>query len=279
MKKSFVVFLTVLLVLALALTGCSSPAPAAKPAENATPAAPKDTSWDDVKAKGYFVVGLDDAYPPMGFRDEKGEIVGFDIDMAKATAAKMGVQVKFQPVVWTNVIMELTNKNIDMIWNGMTITAERKEKINFSKPYLNNRLIIVTKADSKLKSKADLAGKKVAVQSGSSAEDAVKKESATLKLGEMVGFADYPSALMDVSAGRIDAVVIDEVVGRYYIAKKPGMYQVMEDNFGGEEYGIGIRKTDAAFQAELQKAIDAMNADGTSKTISEKWFGTDIVVK
>lgn len=281
MKKSFAIVLTVILVLALALTGCAQkpadPKPAdPKPADNAA----KDTSWEDIKAKGYFTVGLDDSFPPMGFRDEKGEIVGFDIDMAKKAAEKMGIQVKFQPVVWSGVIMELNNKNIDVIWNGMTITAERQEKVNFSKPYLANRLIVITKKDSPIKSKTDLAGKKVAVQAGSSAVEAVKKDEATYKsLKEMVEFSNYTEALMDVNAGRVDAVVIDEVVGRYYIAKKADLYSVLEDNFGSEEYGIGMRKSDAAFQAELQKALDAMNADGSAKEISQKWFGADMVLK
>lgn len=284
MKKSFVIVLSIILILALALTGCAAKPAEQKPAEQKPaeqkPAAPADKSWEDIKAKGYFTVGLDDSFPPMGFRDEKGEIVGFDIDLAKKAAEKMGVQVKFQPVVWSGIIMELDNKNIDVVWNGMTITDERKAKINFSKPYLANRLIIITKKDSPIKSKADLKGKKVAVQAGSSAVDAVKKEDATFKsLKELVEFSNYTEALMDVNAGRVDAVVIDEVVGRYYIAKKADLYKVLDDNFGSEEYGIGIRKSDVAFQTELQKAIDAMNADGSSKAISEKWFGADIVLK
>jgi len=282
MRKGFTVVLTVILVLALALTGCATQKPAEqKPAEQ-KPAdtAAQDKSWEEIKAKGYFTVGLDDSFPPMGFRDEKGEIVGFDIDLAKKAAEKMGVQVKFQPVVWSGVIMELTNKNIDLIWNGMTITDERKEKINFTKPYLANKQIIVVQKNSAVKTKADLAGKKVAVQAGSSSVDALKKDEATFKsLKQMVEFPNNTEALMDLAAGRVDAVVVDEVVGRYYIAKKADLYSVLADNFGSEEYGVGVRKTDAAFLAELQKALDSMNADGSAKAISEKWFGADIVLK
>lgn len=277
MKKGFVVVLTVILVLALALTGCAAQKPAEqKPADNA----PQDKSWEEIKAKGYFTVGLDDSFPPMGFRDEKGEIVGFDIDLAKKAAEKMGVEVKFQPVVWSGVIMELDNKNIDLIWNGMTITDERKAKINFTKPYLANKQIIVVQKDSAVKSKADLAGKKIAIQAGSSSVDALKKDEATFKsLKELVEFPNNTEALMDLAAGRVDAVVVDEIVGRYYIAKKAELYSVLEDNFGSEEYGVGVRKSDEAFLTELQKAIDTMNADGSAKEISEKWFGADIVLK
>ena len=288
MKKGFKLFLTLLLVFALALTGCSGSQDNAQqqpgqeeeqqqPAEEATS---EDTSWEDIKARGYYIVGLDDSFPPMGFRDEKNEIVGFDIDMAKEAAKKMGIEVRFQPVVWTNAIMELNNKNVDVIWNGMTITEERIQKINFSKPYLANRLIIITQSDSAINSKADLAGKKVAVQAGSSAAEAVNADAETLAtFGELVEFGTYTEALMDVNAGRMDAVIIDEVVGRYYIAKEPDLYKVLDDHFGAEEYGVGFRKSDAAFQAELQKALDAMNEDGTAKAISEKWFGADMVLK
>jgi len=288
MKKGTILFLTLLLVFTLALTGCfgsqnnaaQQPAQQNEQQDEQQPAENKDTSWEDIKARGYFIVGLDDSFPPMGFRDEKNEIVGFDIDLAKAAAEKMGIEVKFQPIVWTNAIMELNNKNVDVIWNGMTITEERKQKINFSKPYLANRLIIITQADSPINTKADLAGKKVAVQAGSSAADAVKADPEALKsFGELVEFGTYTEALMDVSAGRMDAVIIDEVVGRYYIAKEPTRYKVLEDHYGSEEYGIGFRKSDAAFQAELQKAVDALIEDGTAKAISEKWFGADIVLK
>lgn len=271
MKKSFVVLLTIILALALAFTGCAQ-----KPAD---PVA-GDTSWKDIQTKGYMVVGLDDSFPPMGFRDEKGEIVGFDIDMAKRAAEVMGIEAKFQPVVWAGIIMELNNKNIDLVWNGMTITAERQEAINFTKPYLANRQIIVVQKDSAINSKADLAGNKIALQAGSSAVGAVKSDEATYNsLDGMVEFPNNTEALLDLAAGRVSAVVVDEIVGRYYIAKKPDLYRVLEDNFGDEEFGIGIRKSDDAFRAELQKAIDTMITDGSAKEISEKWFGEDIVLK
>jgi len=277
MKKNFVVAISIILVIALALTGCATQKPAdPKPADTAS----EDKSWEEIKAKGYFTVGLDDSFPPMGFRDEKNEIVGFDIDLAKKAAEKMGVEVKFQPVVWSGIILELNNKNIDLIWNGMTITDDRKKEINFTKPYLANNQIIVVQKDSPLKTKADLAGKKVAVQAGSSSVDALKKDEATFKsLDELVEFSNNTEALLDLSTGRVDAVVVDEIVGRYYIAKKADLYTVLEDNFGSEEYGVGVRKSDVAFLTELQKAIDTMNSDGSAKEISENWFGADIVLK
>ncbi len=280
MKKGILFTLAAILVLVLSLAGCSSQQPADKEPANTPDNASQDKSWEEIKSKGYFTVGLDDSFPPMGFRDEQHEIVGFDIDMAKKAAEKMGVSVKFQPVVWSGVIMELENKNIDLIWNGMSITEERLAKIAITKPYLENKQIIVVKKGSEIKTKADLAGKKVATQAGSSGADAVKKETEVYNsFKELVEFGNFTEALLDLSTGRVEAVVVDEVVGRYYVAKKPELYSIIEDNFGTEQYGVGARKEDTAFLNELQKALDSMNDDGTAKAISEEWFGSDIVLK
>jgi polar amino acid transport system substrate-binding protein len=257
----------------LVITGCGSK-DAATNNNQAT-----DESWQNIKDQGYFTIGLDDAFPPMGFR-EKGsnDIVGFDIDLAKEAAKRMGVEVKFQPVVWDTIVEELNGGNIDMIWNGLTITPDRQKQIAFTKPYIASHQIIVVNMNSTLADKKALAGKKVGVQAGSSAIEAVEKDQATYKsFGELVQFDNNVDALTDLASGRIDAVVVDEVVGRYYIAKKANQYKILEDNFGSEDYGVGLRKNDKAFLAELQKALDAMKADGTSAKISEKWFGEDIM--
>ncbi|MEY8000281.1 amino acid ABC transporter substrate-binding protein [Clostridium sp. Mt-5] len=239
-----------------------------------------DKSWDDIKSKGEFVVGLDDSFPPMGFRDSKGQIVGFDIDMAKAAAKKMGVKVVFKPVEWDGIILSLKNKDIDVIWNGLTITNDRKKQISFSKVYLQNKQIIVVKNDSNIKNKKDLSGKTVGLQLGSSSETALKSDTATSKsLKEVRKYSNNTEALLDLNQGRIDAVVVDEVVGRYYLQKKPGLYKILDDNFGKEDYGVGIRKTDTTFENKLNEALDSMKKDGTADKISQKWFDKDIIAK
>ncbi len=165
-----------------------------------------------------------------------------------------------------------------MIWNGLTITPERQEKIIFSDPYLDNAQIVVVQKGSPLKTKADLAGKTVGLQGGSSAMNAVKADQATYdSLGEIVEFASNDEALLDLAAGRLDAVVVDNIVGRYYISKKADVYDVADEDFGDEEFGAGFRKGDVAFRDKVQEALDEMKADGTSAKISEKWFGADIV--
>lgn len=228
--------------------------------------------------KKKIVVGLDDNFPPMGFRDDKNTIVGFDVDMAKEAAKRLGMEVEFKPIDWNSKEAELSGKRVDVLWNGLTITEKRKENILFTKPYMENRQIIVVDANSPIKTKADLVGKVVGAQDGSSSIEALEKDAATMKsFKELKKFGDNVAALMDLKAGRLDAVVVDEIVGRYYIAKKPGEYTILKDNFGSEEYGVGLRKDDKELVGKLQKALDEMKKDGTSAKISQQWFGEDIV--
>jgi polar amino acid transport system substrate-binding protein len=232
-----------------------------------------------VAAKG-IVIGLDDNFPPMGFRNEKNELVGFDIDLAKEAGKRLGVEVTFKPIDWNAKEAELNGKRIDVLWNGLTITEERKANILFTKPYLENRQIVVVTDKSPITSKAQLAGKVVGVQDGSSAVEAVQKDEATAKsIKELKKFGDNVTALMDLSAGRLDALVVDEIVGRYYTGKKPGEYHILEENFGTEDYGVGTRKDDTELSGRLNKALDDMKADGTAAKISTQWFGKDIVKK
>lgn len=229
-------------------------------------------------APAKIVIGLDDNFPPMGFRDDRGELVGFDIDMAREAAKRMGLQAEFKPIDWSTKEAELAGKRVDLLWNGMTITEARKQVMNFSNPYMENHQIIIVKAGSEITDKAGLTGRVVGVQDGSSAVDAVEADTETADaIGELKKYADNVTALMDLAIGRVDAVVVDEVVGRYYVAQKPGEYTVLEDNFGTEEYGVGLRKEDTELQAKLQAALDAMKADGTSAKIAQQWFGADIV--
>jgi polar amino acid transport system substrate-binding protein len=232
-----------------------------------------------IQKQGFFVLGLDDQFPPMGFRDDKtNEVVGFDIDLAKEVAKRIGVEVKVKPCDWDGIILSLVKGDIDVIWNGLTITPERQQKIAFSKAYLDNRQIIVVKAGSSVKGKADLAGKVVGLQLGSSSESALNSDPAVVKgLKDVKKYENNTLALMDLETGRIDAVVVDEIVGRYYIAKRQGVYQVLADDFGSEAYGIGMRQEDTTLVKAIDDALAAIKADGTGLEISKKWFGEDIL--
>lgn len=234
----------------------------------------------DVMAKDKLVLGFDDTFVPMGFKDDKGEVTGFDIDIAKEVSKKIGKEIAFQPIDWSMKESELNSGKIDFIWNGYTITKEREEKVSFTRPYLDNRQVIITLADSKINSKTDLKGVKVGAQNQSSAVDAINKEADLLKSfkdGKVYTFETNNDALMDLEAKRIDAVVADEILVRYYISKKgKEKYKVLRDDFGSETYGVGVRKSDKALLDKLNKAFDDMKNDGTAKKISEKWFGENI---
>ncbi len=257
--------------LAALLAACGKTEPAASTAPAAAPApAPA--------AVVKLVVGLDDNFPPMGFRDEKNELVGFDIDMAREAAKRAGLEVEFKPIDWSAKEAELSGKRVDALWNGLTITEERKQNIAFTAPYMENHQIIVVPAGSEIKTKADLAGKVVGAQEGSSAVDAIKKEEAVFNsFKELKTFGDNVAALMDLTTGRLEAVVVDEVVGRYYVAKKPELYAVLDENFGTEEYGVGLRKEDTELLAKIDGAMNAMKQDGTAAKIAQQWFGKDII--
>lgn len=269
--KKFCLLLLVIGLIIISMIGCTSQEVANQE---------EDKSLEEIKENGKLVLGLDDSFPPMGYRDENGDIVGFDIDMAKEVAKRMGVELELKPIDWDGKVLSLNNKDIDVIWNGLTITEERLEKIGFSKPYLNNKQIIIVNNDSSIDTKQDLAGKIVGVQLGSSGEDALAADTETENsLKEVRRYSNYVDALMDLKAERVDAVVVDEVVGRYYISKKPGEYKIAKDNFGEEQYGIGFRKGDISLINEVNRILDEMNDDGTTAEISKKWFGKDIVIK
>lgn len=238
-----------------------------------------DNSLADLKSRGVFVLGLDDSFPPMGFRDEKNEIVGFDIDLAKEVAKRLGVKFKAQPINWDSKEQELNTGKIDCIWNGLTITDERKKALSFSKPYLANKQVVVVRANSGFKTLADLAGKTIALQSGSSAEDAVNDAPDFKKSVKDIVFLEQNlMALNDLVIGGVDGVVMDSIVAEYAIELSKMPLVLLEESLASEEYGIAFRKNDVQLTDAVQKALEDMAADGTVARISSAWFGSDITV-
>lgn len=228
---------------------------------------------------GQFIMGLDDSFPPMGFRDENNELVGFDIDLATEVCKRLDLELVLQPIVWDTKEMELEAGNVDVLWNGLTITDERKEQMLMSRPYLKNNQVICVRADSDIASKADLEGKIIGIQSGSSAEEALAKDEINDKVGQVIASKDNITALLDMKTGGVDAVILDEVVANYYAAQEPESYKVLEDSLAAEEYGIAFKKGNTELHDKVMAAFDEMIADGTAAEISEKWFGKDIIVK
>lgn len=265
----------VVAVMGISMVGCGSTSKSSSSSSNGAAESTLD--------KDELVIGLDDTFVPMGFKDESGELVGFDVELAKAVGEKLNKKIKFQAIDWSMKETELSGGNIDLIWNGYSINDERKEKVEFSKPYLNNTQIIVTLSGSDINSKADLKGKKVGAQNQSTAVDAVEAEKNVMDTfdgGKLVTFEDNNQALMDLEAGRLDAIVVDEILARYYIKQRgEDKYKILTENFGDEQYGVGIRKGDTKFAEAFNKALDEVIADGTAGEISKKWFDEDIVIK
>ncbi|MCF0147143.1 MAG: amino acid ABC transporter substrate-binding protein [Clostridium sp.] len=233
--------------------------------------------------KEKLVLGFDDTFVPMGFKDENGEYTGFDIDLAKEIEKKLGKKIELQPIDWSMKETELNNGNIDFIWNGYSVTEERKEKVEFSISYLNNRQVIITLADSEINSKADLKGVVVGAQNQSSAVDAIESDGdiiTTFKDGKLVTFDTNNEALMDLEAGRLDAVVADEILAKYYINQRGSeKYKVLDEDFGEESYAVGMRKDDKELVEAFNKAFKELVDEGIAGEISKKWFGEDIIAK
>jgi polar amino acid transport system substrate-binding protein len=237
--------------------------------------AAQDTSWQQIREKGALVIGLDDAFPPMGFRDDQGKLIGFDIDAAEKLGERLNIDIIWQPTAWEGVIHSLNANKFDCIWNGMTITAERSEKVDFTKPYvMDGQIAIVSISNTAIKNFTDLGGKVIGAQQGSSALEAVKELPA--KPGKVKEYENNPKALLDMEAGRLDAVVVDNVVGRYAISIRPGKFRVLPGFITKEAFGIAFRQEDDALRQMIQFELDAMVKDGTLAGISQKWFGEDI---
>lgn len=272
MKKK----LSVLLIGLLLLVGCSPAGNNTNTAggNNGNNAAPEAEATELDKDKVY-VLGLDDTFAPMGFRDESGELVGFDVELAKDAADKMGIKLEFQPIEWSMKETELKSGTIDFIWNGYSITPEREKEVALSTPYLENRQIIVTMADSDVNSKEDLYDKQITVQAESSALDAMNKDTEFMDKLEkpFVEYATNVECFKDVEAGRSDAIVVDEVLARYYMKQNgEDKYKVLDDNFGEEEFAVGMRKEDTALVEALNKAFEEQKEDGTYDKLYKKWF-------
>lgn len=226
-----------------------------------------------------FVVGLDDSFPPMGFRDENNNIVGFDIDMAREVAKRMGKELVLQPIDWASKELELNNNKIDCIWNGLSVDPVRAETMLLSKPYLANKMVYVVMTDSDIKSKKDITkATELAAQAGSTAIKACEKD-ATCAEAKLIPYENNVFALSDLQIGRVKGVVMDEVVARYFITKNKAPYRVLSDTLDTEHYAIGFKKNNIALAAEVEEALALMASEGVSDNISIKWFNEDIIIK
>ncbi|MBS5088527.1 MAG: amino acid ABC transporter substrate-binding protein [Clostridiaceae bacterium] len=286
MKKR-VVCAALVSIMTMSLAACSGEAVSA-PAETKAESTEAKTEAAETTEKaaeaegetkaegGTLIVGFDQDFPPMGFMGDDGEYTGFDLELAQEAAKRLGLEYKPQPIAWDAKDMELESGNIDCIWNGFTMTG-REDGYTWSEPYMENSQVFVVAGDSGIKSQADLAGKVVECQVDSSAEAALKEvPDLTATFAQLLTTADYNTAFMDLEQGAVDAIAMDVVVAGYQISQRNADFVILEDSLAAEEYAIGFKKGNTELKDKVQGALEEMAADGTLKTISEKWFGKDI---
>ena len=212
----------------------------------------------------------------MGFVGDDGQFTGFDLDLAKEVASRLGLEFVPQPINWDAKDMELDSGNIDCIWNGFTMQG-REDAYTWVGPYMANNQVFVVNADSDIASKADLAGKAVEVQKDSSGLAALQSETElSASFGSMTEVADYNTALMDLESGACDAVCMDSIVAGYQIKSSGKDMKILDDTLSAEEYGIGFKKGEDELAKAVHDTLMEMKDDGTVAKISNDWFGSDV---
>ena len=241
-------------------------------------------TWNKVHQQKTVTIGIDDTFVPMGFRDKKGKLIGYDVEMAKAAFEKMGLKPKFQVIDWSMKETELNTGHIDAIWNGYTMTPERAKHAAFTKPYHEDNQVLLTKANSGINTPQDMHGKQLGVQSGSVGFDDFNQNPKVLKqyLGtKPVQYDTFDKAINDVKVGRINAVLIDGDYAKYYLAHNHSNepMKLVKTNFPPDYDAVGLRKQDKTLRKKLNKAIGNLHRDGTEARLSKKYFGDPDAVK
>ncbi|MGT2828849.1 amino acid ABC transporter substrate-binding protein [Streptococcus hillyeri] len=257
---------------ALLLAACSS---------NSTKTASEGDKWDTYVADKSITIGFDNTFVPMGFEDDKGENTGFDIDLANAVFEKYDIKVNWQPISWEMKENELNSGNIDLIWNGYTMSEERAKKVLFTNPYMLSEQVLVTKNDSGITKTPDMKEKVLGVQAGSSGYDEFVNKPEVLqdivKDNDAVLYDTFTQAFLDLENGRIDALLVDNVYANYYLkqANELDNYKVFSSGLEVGDFGVGARKEDKTLVEKINVAFTELYKEGKYQDISEKWFGED----
>lgn len=224
---------------------------------------------------GVLKVGMEVGYPPMEYLDTDGTTyIGFDVEMAQAIADRLGLKLEIQDTKWDGIFASLNSNRYDCIISAVSITDERKEKYSLTKPYVANKLCLVTAKDLGIAKPENLAGKTVAVQTETTSDDYMKElQEGGLKLKDYRVYDTIIQCFDDLKAGRVDAVMVDSVVAAYYIGDDKQTYSVVWENDEAEPMGICLKKGNTALTEEIDKAVDAIYADGTYAKIAAKYFG------
>jgi len=272
MKKVLAITLAVIMAAAM-LVGCSG-----KPAENsAAPEAQAESDLAYITGKGKMTIGMT-IFAPMNYYDENNELIGFEVDFGKAVCEKLGVEPKFVEIDWSAKEVELSSKNIDCIWNGMTITDERKANMSVSNPYMTNKQVMVAKKDKADAYKESIADALVVAEAGSAGEELATTDD-FFKDAEFTPVDSMAKALMDVASGTSDIAIVDYVTSIGSIGEGTDyadLVVVDAADFSPEEYGIAFRKGSDVTE-KINAIISELVADGTLAEIAAKYKLTDVL--
>lgn len=272
-KVTSIVLAALMLVSVLAMSSCK------KADSSSTPKATISTASGDTLKDGEMSIGIDNTYPPMEYVDpESGNNIGFDIDLSKEIANRLGKKVKFIPTQWDGIFQALNTDKFDAIISSVSMSDERLQNFEFTKPYIANaQMIVVKNGDKSIKSANDLKGKTVGCQLGTTANDSATYLQETSKINfTLKTYDSVMDTFSDMKAGRLQAIIVDEVVGEYYIKQDSKTFQAASVNLTNEPIGGCFKKGNTVLKNEVQQAIDEIIKDGTMKKISQKWFGKDL---
>ena len=270
-RKGILGLLTLVGMAVMSLAGCTQLA-----------SNPTVDNWDKYQQQKSITVGFDNTFVPMGFEEKNGTYAGFDIELAKYVSKKLGITVHFQPIDWDMKETELQNGTIDAIWNGYSATDERREKVAFTIPYMQNTQILVVKKTSGIHSVEDMKGKVLGAQNGSSGMLDFEEHPEVLKNRVKGGDADqYQSvneAIIDLKNDRIDALLIDRVYADYYLTTEgiADEYDTIPSGFESESFAVGVRPADKKLLEALNQAFKELYQEGIFQQISQKWFGENV---
>ena len=256
----------------LVLGGCTS----------VTNRADHQDTWSRIQRRHKVIIGLDDSFVPMGFREKNGQLVGYDVDLARAVFKQYGIKADFQTIDWSMKETELKNGTIDLLWNGYSVTPQRQQKVAFSRVYLLNKQVLVTKKKDHIQNFAGMTGKSLGVQNGSTGmtmldqyprllKDRIKKRKPVL-------YDTFPNAFIDLNANRIQGILMDQVYANYYIQHQPdkdAYATYSSPQMPADQFAVGMRKGDRTLRQKVNQGLGRMQKNGELRKINQKWFGSN----
>lgn len=280
-KRVMATFLAAVMALTMAACGgTAEEAPAASTsdsdvAEDAAPATEAADGSYTIK-DGVLMVGMEIGYPPMEYYDTDGATpIGFDVDVAKAIADYLGLEVEYVDTAWDGIFAGVETDKYDCIISCVSLTDEREEQFNMSKPYVSNHTVLIVPQDSEIDSLESLNGHTTAVQAETTSDDYMKEHGPEYGV-ELLQYDKVINCFDELKAGRTDSVFTDSVVAAYYLGEDADAYKTVWENEELEPISICMKKGNDELTAKVEEALDALYADGTLASIAEKHFGTDL---